>query len=403
MPVYNFQVRDKKTGRITKGKISADNITLVKRRLTASGQIILQVNEQSRLADLANLKIGTGVKRKDVAIFARQFATMIEAGLPITKCLTILSSQTESSSLATIVTQINMDVEAGTSISEAVARHSKVFPPIFISMIKAGEVGGVLDRVLNRLADHFEAELELRGKIKSAMTYPIGMGVLVMLIFVAMLIFVVPTFEKMFAQQGQPLPALTQALVALSRAAVSWQGPAFIVAVVALVFVFNWWKKGPGKLAWDTFKLRMPIFGIISKKMALSRFSRTFSTLMAAGVPMLSSLEIVADTAGNAAIGKVVLVARDSVKEGNSLSEPFAQSKLFPPMLSQMIVVGEETGALDSMLGKIADFYDAEVAAAVDSLTSTMEPLLMGTLGGTVGTMVIALYLPMFQVVALVQ
>lgn len=403
MPVYNFQVRDKKTGRITKGKISADNITLVKRRLTASGQIILQVNEQSRLADLANIKIGTGVKRKDVAIFARQFATMIEAGLPITKCLTILSSQTESSSLATIVTQINMDVEAGASISEAIARHSKVFPPIFISMIKAGEVGGVLDRVLNRLADHFEAELELRGKIKSAMTYPIGMGVLVMLIFVAMLIFVVPTFEKMFAEQGQPLPALTQALVALSRAAVSWQGPAFIVAVVALVFAFNWWKKGPGKLAWDTFKLRMPIFGIISKKMALSRFSRTFSTLMAAGVPMLSSLEIVADTAGNAAIGKVVLVARDSVKEGNSLSEPFAQSKLFPPMLSQMIVVGEETGALDSMLGKIADFYDAEVAASVDSLTSTMEPLLMGTLGGTVGTMVIALYLPMFQVVALVQ
>lgn len=403
MPVYNFQVRDKKTGRITKGKISADNITLVKRRLTASGQIILQVTEQSRLSDLANLKIGTGVKRKDVAIFARQFATMIEAGLPITKCLTILSSQTESSALSTIVTQINMDVEAGTSISEAIARHSKVFPPIFISMIKAGEVGGVLDRVLNRLADHFEAELELRGKIKSAMTYPIGMGVLVMLIFVAMLIFVVPTFEKMFAEQGQPLPALTQGLVVLSRAAISWQGPVFIVVTVILIYAFNWWKKNPGKLAWDTFKLRLPIFGIISKKMALSRFSRTFSTLMAAGVPMLSSLEIVADTAGNAAIGKVVLIARDSVKEGNSLSEPFAQSKIFPPMLSQMIVVGEETGALDSMLGKIADFYDAEVSASVESLTATMEPLLMGTLGGTVGTMVIALYLPMFQVVALVQ
>lgn len=403
MPVYNYQVRDKKTGRVSKGKFTADNITLVKRRLNATGQIVLSVSEQSKLASLGSLSIGSGVKRKDVAIFSRQFATMIEAGLPITKSLTILQSQTESAALGTIIAQINSDVESGASISEAIARHPKAFPPIFISMVRAGELGGVLDQVLNRLADHFESELALRGKIKSAMTYPAGMGILVLGIFIAMLIFVVPTFEKMFAQQKAPLPALTQALVGMSRAAVSWQGPVVVVAIVALIMTFNWWKKGPGMLIWDTFKLKLPLFGPLSKKMALSRFCRTFGTLTSAGVPMLAALEIVAETSGNAAIARVVMRAREDVKEGGALATPFADSKLFPAMLSQMIVVGEETGALDTMLGKIADFYDAEVEASVEGLTSAMEPLLMGSMGGIVGTMVIALYMPMFQVVALVK
>lgn len=404
MPVFNYEVRDPKSGKVTKGKLSADNMTLVRQRLQESGLLVLQIREQSALAAFGNISIGGGkVKRKDVAIFARQFATMIEAGLPITKSLTILINQTESPALKTTIQTILADVESGSSISDAVARHPKVFPKIFVSMVRAGEAGGVLDEVLNRLADHFENELDLIGKIKSAVTYPIVMGVLVFGIALAMLIFIVPVFQKMFEDAGAKLPLITQVMMAASKALLSWQGPAFFVALFVIIWLVNKWRKGTGVFIWDTFILRVPIVGPIIKKMALSRFSRTFSTLVSAGVPMLTSLDIVAETAGNEAIARVVLKARENVKEGNPLAQPFAESNLFPAMLSQMIAVGEETGALDVMLKKVSEFYDSEVSSAVDSLSSALEPVMMGLLGGVVGVMVIGLYLPMFQMVNVVK
>lgn len=404
MPVFNYEVRDPKSGKVSKGKLSAENMTLVRQRLQESGLLVLQIREQSALAAFGDMNIGGGkVKRKDVAIFARQFATMIEAGLPITKSLTILISQTENATLKSTIQTILADVESGFSISDAIARHPKVFPKIFVSMVRAGEAGGVLDEVLNRLADHFENELDLIGKIKSAVTYPIVMGALVFAIALAMLIFIVPVFQKMFEDAGAKLPLITQVMMAASKGLLSWKGPTFFIVLFIIIWLVNRWRKGTGVLLWDTFILKAPIVGPIILKMSLSRFSRTFSTLVSAGVPMLTSLDIVAETAGNEAIARVVLQARENVKEGNPLAQPFAQSKLFPAMLSQMIAVGEETGALDVMLKKISEFYDAEVSSAVDSLSSALEPVMMGMLGGVVGVMVIGLYLPMFQMVSVIK
>jgi len=279
-----------------------------------------------------------------------------------------------------------------------------VFPPIFINMVRAGETGGVLDEVLIRVADHFEAEAALKGKIKSAMTYPIAMGGLVLVVLAAMMIFVVPTFEGMFADMGGTLPAPTQLLVDISDFVSSASGAIALVIAIALYFVFRWWVNTvSGRYIWDGVKLRMPVFGTMVQKIALAKFTRTFGTLIAAGVPILSALDIVADTAGNEVVAKAVKGARSAIKEGETIAKPLSESSIFPSMLVQMIAVGEETGALDAMLNKIADFYDEEVSTAVEGLTSIIEPIMMATLGVIVGGMVIALYMPMFQVITLVQ
>ncbi len=270
-------------------------------------------------------------------------------------------------------------------------------------MVRAGETGGVLDDVLNRVADHFERDQALKGKIKSAMTYPVAMGGLVVVILAAMMIFVVPTFEKMFADMGGELPFMTQVLVDASDFVAGIGGVITVVAFVAFVSIFRWWSKGPGLLIWDGAKLRMPVFGSMIRKMALARFTRTFGTLATAGVPILSALDIVADTAGNEEVARAVKKVRAAIKEGETIAKPLSESKVFPSMLVQMIAVGEETGALDAMLNKIADFYDEEVTVAVEGLTSLIEPLMMATLGVIVGGMVVALYLPMFNVIRLVQ
>jgi type IV pilus assembly protein PilC len=296
------------------------------------------------------------------------------------------------------------DVEAGQSLSDSLSKHPRVFPPIFVNMVRAGETGGVLDEVLVRVADHFEAELALKGKIKSAMTYPIAMGVLVLIILAAMMIFVVPVFEGMFSSMGGELPFITQLLVDISDFVSGIGGLFLVVGMVASVFAFRWWKSTySGKLIWDGAKLRMPVFGGMIRKIALAKFTRTFGTLVSAGVPILGALDIVADTSGNEVIAQAVKKTRSAIKEGETIAKPLSESKVFPSMLVQMIAVGEETGALDSMLNKIADFYDEEVAVAVDSLTSLIEPLMMASLGLIVGAMVIALYMPMFQIITLVQ
>jgi len=403
MPTFNYSVRDK-SGRIVKGAVDGESRDAVSAKLREMGYIILEVDQQGGLAALNQISFGTGVKTKDVVIFARQFATMINAGLSLTKCLSILAQQTESVGLRNVIQQVAKDVEAGQSLSDSMSRHPKVFPPIFINMVRAGETGGVLDEVLIRVADHFEAEAALKGKIKSAMTYPIAMGGLVLVVLAAMMIFVVPTFEGMFADMGGTLPAPTQLLVDISDFVSSASGAIALVVAIALYFVFRWWVNTvSGRYIWDGVKLRMPVFGTMVQKIALAKFTRTFGTLIAAGVPILSALDIVADTAGNEVVAKAVKGARSAIKEGETIAKPLSESSIFPSMLVQMIAVGEETGALDAMLNKIADFYDEEVSTAVEGLTSIIEPIMMATLGVIVGGMVIALYMPMFQVITLVQ
>jgi type IV pilus assembly protein PilC len=402
MATYVYSVRDK-AGKVVKGKLEGESKDAVQSRLAQMGYIILELDQQSGLAALNSIQFAVTVKPKEVTIFARQFATMISAGLSLTKCLTILSAQTESAALRGVISQIGKDVEAGQSLSDALGKHPKVFPAIFVNMVRAGETGGVLDEVLARLADHLESEQQLKGKIKSAMTYPITMGGLVLVVLAAMMIFVVPTFEKMFADMGGTLPPITQMLVDLSNLVSSVWGIVVAVAIFGFIQLFRWWSGGPGKTIWDGAKLSMPVFGPLTRKIALAKFTRTFGTLVSAGVPILSALDIVADTAGNEVVANAVKHARTAIKEGETIAKPLSESNVFPSMLVQMIAVGEETGALDTMLNKIADFYDEEVAVATDGITSLIEPLMMASLGVIVGGMVIALYLPMFQVISLVK
>ncbi len=403
MSTYTYSVRDK-SGKVVKGTLEGDSLDAVRGKLSSMGYMVLELSEQGGLAGLSKIKFGTGVKPKDIQIFARQFATMINAGLSLTKCLGILASQTDSAGLRDIIQQVGRDVEAGQSLSDSLGKHPKVFPPIFVNMVRAGETGGVLDEVLVRVADHFEREASLKAKIKSAMTYPASMGGLVLVILVAMLVFVVPTFEKMFESMGGELPAITQFLVDASDFVAGLGGLVSLVVAVGGYVGFKFWVgTSAGRLVWDTVKLRAPVFGILSRKIALAKFTRTFGTLVAAGVPILSALDIVADTAGNEVVANAVKKTRSAIKEGETIAKPLSESSVFPSMLVQMIAVGEETGALDAMLNKIADFYDEEVSTAVEGLTSMIEPLMMASLGLIVGGMVIALYMPMFSIVSLVQ
>jgi type IV pilus assembly protein PilC len=404
MPTFKYAVRDK-AGKVVTGSLEGDHQDAVSNKLRSMGYTVLNVEETKNFLDsLNNISFGASVKPKDLTIFARQFATMIGAGLSLTKCLTILGDQTESAALKTTLGQVGRDVEAGQSLSDAMSRHPKIFPDIFINMIRSGETGGVLDEVLNRLADHFERDQMIKGRIKSAMTYPIAMLCLVLLILIAMLIFVVPTFQTMFASMGGTLPLPTQVLVNISQGARGWAGLITLVVAIALFVAFRWWKAtDSGMLIWDTIKLNMPVFGKLIRKMALARFTRTFGTLVSAGVPILSALDIVGSTAGNEVIAQAVRKVRSAIKEGETIARPLSESPVFPAMVVQMISVGEETGALDAMLQKVAEFYDEEVTAGVDGLTSLIEPIMMATLGLIVGGIVIALYMPMFEVVALIH
>ncbi len=399
---FKYNVRDK-AGKVVSGKIEGENREAVANKLRQMGYIVLDLNED-RFAALNKIQFGTSIKVKDVTIFARQFATMINAGLSLTKCLSILGGQAENKELREVISQLGKDVEAGQSLSEAMIKHPKVFPPIFYNMVRAGETGGVLDEVLLRVADLFEADAALKGRIKSAMTYPVAMLGLVLVILVAMMLFVVPTFEKMFKDMGGTLPLPTQILVSISKGATGWPGLVFVGVVVALVVAFKAWTgTESGRYTWDGIMLRAPIVGPLQRKSAIARFTRTFSTLVAAGVPILSAMDIVADTSGNSVVARALKNARGAIKEGETIAKPLGESPVFPSMVVQMVAVGEETGALDQMLSKIADFYDEEVNQAVDSLTSVIEPVMMATLGVIVGGMVIALYMPMFQSITLVK
>jgi len=349
-----------------------------------------------------NLRPGR-VKLKQVAIFCRQFATMVNSGLPILRALSILADQTESKELAKVLVQARTDVEQGSSLSAAMGKHPKAFNNTFIAMVKAGETGGVLDDVLLQLADQIEKEVSLRRQIKSAMTYPVVVVALVILIMSAMLLFIVPQFETIYASLDSKLPLPTTILLAMSRVFTKYWWMV-ILGSVGAAFLFKRYKKSDaGRARIDAFKIRVPVFGPLFHKVALARFSSTLSMLMRAGVPILQALEIVKDTVNNQVISGAVEDVKVSVREGESIAKPLGKHKVFPPMVVQMMAVGEETGAVDTMLDKVSEFYNQEVKATVEALTSLIEPLLIAIIGGAVGAAVVALYMPMFNIINVIE
>jgi len=397
---YTYKVRDK-SGNVLNGTIVADNEALVLQRLREQGFVPLEVGKQKKgfNVELTAKK----VKFKELSVFSRQFATMVNSGLPILRALAILAEQTENPELARVLGVIRTDVEQGASLSGAMVKHPKVFNDLFVAMVKSGETGGSLDDVLLRLADMIEAEVRLRGKIKSAMTYPIAVVALVVLIMSAMLLFVVPQFQTIYGSLGGSLPLPTRILLTMSNIFKKFW---YIVLIgsIAFRFFFKRWKKTEkGRAAVDKMKLKVPVFGILFQKTALSRFATTFSMLLRSGVPILQSLEIVSETVNNRVVSDAIDDVQASVREGESMAKPLARHAVFPPMVVQMIAVGEETGQVDMMLEKVATFYEQEVEASVDALTSLIEPLLIAVIGGCVGAAVIALYMPMFNIIKLIQ
>lgn len=399
---YTYRVRDRR-GALLTGEIVGDSRDLVLTRLREMKYVPLEVKPKSGgLQREFSLRPGR-VKIKDLAVFSRQFSTMINSGLPLLRSLSILEDQTESTQLKKIVGNIRVEVEKGSSLSAALSNHPKAFSRLYVSMTRAGETAGNLDAVLLRLADSLETEVALRHKIKSAMTYPVVVMVMVLLILTAMLLFVVPTFEGLYASLGGTLPLPTRLLLGLSDAFRKYF-LFFIGAAVGMGFLFRRWKNSEkGRMRWDAFKLKAPIFGRLFHKTALSRFSRTLGVLNRSGVPILQSLEIVRETVNNAVVAAAVKDVAVAVKEGESIARPLSEHDVFPPMVVQMLAVGEETGELDTMLEKVADFYDDEVTAAVESLTSLIEPVMIAVVGGAVGAIVISLYLPLFNIINLIQ
>ena len=399
---YDYKVRDR-TGNVVTGQLVGDNETLVLQKLREMGMTPVEVKKAGTgLQFEINLRPGR-VKQKQIAVFSRQFATMVNSGLPILRALSILGDQTDSKELAKILVQTRLDVEGGSSLSAAMAKHPKAFNNLFISMVKAGETGGVLDDVLLNLADEIEKEVELKRQIKSAMTYPVVVVALVMLIMTAMLLFVVPQFKTIYSNLGGELPLPTKLLLMASEAFKKYWYMAILGVVGFRFFIKRYKKTDRGRLRIDGFKLRVPVFGPLFHKVALARFSATLGMLLRAGVPILQALDNVKDTVNNRVISVAVEDVKNSVREGKSIAKPLGKHRVFPPMIVQMMAVGEETGAVDTMLDKVSEFYNNEVTATVDALTSLIEPLLIAVIGGAVGAAVIALYMPMFNIINLIQ
>jgi len=398
---FQYSVRDRQ-GKLVSGSLEGDSPTAVAQRLRSMGYAPISVDATnqglSKELSIPGFSKNKKVKLKDLAVFSRQFATMINSGLSLLRALNILADQTESLELKRVIAEVRNEVESGSALSAAMGKHPKVFPPLMVNMTKAGEVGGFLDSVMLQIAENYEAEVKLRGKIKSAMTYPIVVACISGIALIIMLTFVVPTFASMFKQLGSKLPAPTQLLVDLSHA-MKFLLPAMIVFTIVGLSV---WKRVKHeervRRVVDPLKLKVPVFGMLFRKVALARFARNLGTMIRSGVPILQALEIVADTTGNYTLTMAVHDVQDSVRQGESLSRPLENHPVFPPMVVQMMAVGEDTGALDTMLHKISDFYDQEVEATTEALTALIEPIMIAVLGGLIGSMIVCLYLPIFDI-----
>lgn len=395
------------SGKTTKGTIESGEITAASKE-----EVIAQLRQKNITPTLVTEKVkkkfGSGrggkVSDKDIVVFTRQFSTMIDAGLPLVQALDILSGQVENKTLARSITQIKADVEGGSTYADALRKHPKVFTDLYANMVAAGEAGGILDTILGRLAGYIEKSMKLKKKVKGALVYPIVVSGVAVLVVAVIMVFVVPTFIKMFETLGGTLPLPTVIVVAISNFFKGIGGLIMLVAIVGIVMGIKQFRKTKrGQKITDAILLKSPIFGVMLVKVAVAKFTRTMGTLISSGVPILDGLEITAKTAGNKVIEDAVMDVRAAVTEGKTLAEPLSKARVFPPMATHMIAVGESTGALDTMLGKIADFYDDEVDAAVSNLTAMMEPLLMVFLGTVIGFVVVAMYLPIFKMITLIK
>ena len=401
---YEYSVRDR-SGKIVSGKLEAESQAAVATKLKSMGYAPVSINESKAgmKKEISIPGFGKKVKLKDLAVMSRQFATMINAGLSMLRSLTILAEQTENKELRRVLGEVGKDVETGLALSNAMAKHPNVFPPLMVNLTRAGEVGGFLDTVLLQVAANYESEVKLRSKIKSAMTYPVVVLIMAVLAVTGMLLFIVPVFAGMFAELGATLPAPTRVLVFLSEK-MKILAPLGLVGFIVFLFVWKRIKHKDGVRNFlDPLKLKIPVFGGLFQKVALTRFCRNLGTMLKAGVPILQALDIVADTTGNIVLAHATRDVQESVRRGETLAGPLANHPVFPPMVVQMLSVGEDTGALDTMLHKIAEFYDAEVEATTESLTALLEPLMIAFLGGIVGSMIIALYMPIFKIFDLVE
>lgn len=401
---FEYTVRDKQ-GKTKSGTMTGASAKAVSDRLRESGYAPVSITEQKESLGQKEITIpgmGNKVGLADLAVFARQFATMINSGLSLIRALNILAQQTENKKLSEIIAQVRNEVEQGKPLSSAMAEHEQ-FPKLMVAMVRAGETAGLLDSVLLRVAQTLESDLALRRKIKSAMTYPVVVLFMAVGLSSAMIIFIVPTFEGLFESLGGELPVPTQVLVTLSEL---MRGFWYILIFLPILAWqgFKYARKQPRvRFLLDQLKLKVPVFGPLFHKVALSRFTRNFGSLLRAGVPILGALEIAADTVNNGVMSNAIADVKNAVKEGESIASPLTKHEIFPPMTVQMIAVGEETGAIDEMLEKISDFYDQEVEATTEQLTALLEPVMIAVLGGIVGGMVIALYMPMFKIFDLVR
>ncbi len=386
-----------RSGELRKGVMDADDEPAVQARLRSQQLMPTKIKKKGKGI---SLQFGTGVDLKEVVTFTRLFATMIDAGLPIVQCLDILCNQTDNKMFAVVLRDVKANVEQGATFSDSLRRHPKIFDQLYVNLVQAGEVGGILDTILNRLAVYNEKAIKLRRQVRGAMVYPSAVLIIFSLVLTVLLGWVIPSFKTIFKDLGasDELPWLTQAVIAVSEAFISWLPLIILVLAGFGFFLYQVNKRPNGKRFFHRMMLKSPIIGNVLRKVAVARFTRTLGTLLASGVPILDALEIVAKTSGNMVIEDAIMYARGKISEGKNMAGPLLETNVFPPMVVQMVGVGEQTGALDAMLSKIADFYEEEVDVAVAALTSLIEPIMMVGIGGTVGVVLIAMYLPIFSI-----
>jgi type IV pilus assembly protein PilC len=401
MPVFRWEAKTG-GGEVRKGEMEAQSAEAVSTALRRQGLTPDKVKTKPREIKISIPGFGDKVKDKDIVIFTRQFATMIDAGLPLVQCLEILTEQADNKTLGKTLEAVKTDVEGGASYAEALEKHPKIFDQLYVNMVHAGETGGILDTILNRLSAYMEKAMSLKKKVKAAMVYPLVTLSVAVLVVSILMVFVIPKFADMFTGMGGQLPYITQIVINMSHFAASWKMGILVMILIGIGFLLRrYYKTEGGQRRIDSLILRLPVLGPLVRKVSVAKFTRTLGTMLSSGVPLLDALEICAKTSGNKVVEDAVFVTKDSITEGKTIAEPLEETGVFPPMVVQMISVGEATGALDSMLSKIADFYDDEVDTAVDALTSLMEPMMMVFLGGAVGFVVIAMYLPIFKMAAL--
>jgi type IV pilus assembly protein PilC len=403
---FDYKVRDQ-MGNLVEGSLEADSIPIVVSRLREMGYLPVSVapaKGKGLKTEIIIPGISDRIKPKEVAVFTRQFATMVDSGLTISRSISVLANQTENKHFAAVLRAVHDDVDSGTSLSTALAKHPKCFDNLYVAMVAAGEIGGSIDTVLKNISVNLEKQVELNRKVKGAMTYPIIVVTVITLIVVVMMVVIVPIFKKLFTSLGGKLPFPTRVLIGISNTLISWRvGLVILVLVAAILFFRRWIKTDDGRRKWDRFKMRPPVFGPVTHKAGMARFASTLSSLLSAGVPAMEALDITAAASGNSIIADAVMEVKARVREGMSFAEPMSRLDVFTPLMVQMVEVGEQTGALDEMLQRVSDFYTGEVDQTVDNLTSILEPFLVVIMGVVIGSIIICLYLPMFDYIKLVQ